>query len=492
MVLVFSGMLAGIGAFMIVFFPRGMAAQAERSTKARAVSIVEVMATAVGPSIEFEDAEHAASILAWLETTHDARFAWLQRGDGVRFAAWHPERAPKDMSWPAAANLRSDGDLLVTSIPVRGEGGAMGMLHVGFSLDDLHRERVQLQKTVAIVAIVVVLIGVFATLVAVRFIVRPIRRLTATARKIAAGSSPAELPELAGPDEIAELATALRAMVERLNELSQQELMRASRHAGMAEVATGVLHNVGNILNSVNVTVELLREGDRSMSVQRLTQLKSILEKLDPKTLDATKVAALVKFTDVLATSLAGERAATIEKIDTLRGHVDHIKRVVSMQNAYARQTSVIEVARVRGLVEEAVEIALPPARRAALTLEIDVPDAHAKFDRHRALQIVVNLIANARDAVATTDGPKQVAISGTMENGKLTISVRDSGIGFTPETGQKLFAAGFTTKQQGHGYGLHSSALAARQLGGELRAKSDGLGRGATFSLVLPLLEAS
>jgi signal transduction histidine kinase len=492
MVIVFSGMLAGIGAFMIAFFPRGMAAQAERATESRAVSIVEVMATAVAPAIEFDDAEHARSILGWLTTTRDARFAWIQRADGASFAAWHPDRVPRGTAWPNAAQVRSDGEMLVASVPVRGESGVQGMLHVGFSLDALRHERGDLQKTVAIVAGIVVLVGVIATLVAVSFIVRPIRRLTATARKIAAGSSPAELPELAGPDEIAELAAALRAMLERLNEQNQQELMRASRHAGMAEVATGVLHNVGNILNSVNVTVELLREGHGNAPIQRVSQLRDILGKLDATTLDAKRIGALVKFTDALASTLAAERTATLEKVDTLRDHVDHIKRVVAMQNAYARQTSVIEVARVRGLVEEAIEIALPPARRAAIAVEVDVPDAQLEFDRHRALQIVVNLIANARDAVAANDGPKQIAIQTTVAGGKLAIAVRDSGIGFTPETAERLFAAGFTTKPQGHGYGLHSSALAARQLGGELRARSDGLGCGATFTLVLPIPEVS
>jgi signal transduction histidine kinase len=281
-------------------------------------------------------------------------------------------------------------------------------------------------------------------------------------------------------------------MLERLNEQNQQELMRASRHAGMAEVATGVLHNVGNILNSVNVTVELLREGHGNAPIQRVSQLRDILGKLDATTLDAKRIGALVKFTDALASTLAAERTATLEKVDTLRDHVDHIKRVVAMQNAYARQTSVIEVARVRGLVEEAIEIALPPARRAAIAVEVDVPDAQLEFDRHRALQIVVNLIANARDAVAANDAPKQIAIQATVVGGKLSIAVRDSGIGFTPETAERLFAAGFTTKPHGHGYGLHSSALAARQLGGELRARSDGLGCGATFTLVLPVPEVS
>jgi signal transduction histidine kinase len=492
LVVVFCGMLAGIGAFMIVFFPRGMAAQAERSTEARAVSIVEVMATAVAPALEFDDAEHATAILGWLASTSDARFAVLRRNDGAPFATWHPERIPAGLDLPTAFRVRVTAQLLVASIPVRAVAGGEGTLHVAFSLDALARERKDLQRTVAVVAGLVVLVGVVATLLAVTLIVRPIRRLTVTARKIAAGELPPELPKLAGTEEIAELAVALRAMIERMHEQNQQELLQASRHAGMAEVATGVLHNVGNILNSVNVTVELMREGDRGGSVQRISQLRDVLAKLEPATLDATRIAALVKFTEILVGSLEAERAASVAKLETLRGHIDHIKRVVAMQNAYARQTSVVEATRLRALVDEACEIAVPPSRRAALALHIDTPDAIVRIDRHRALQIIVNLIANARDAVSGVDGSKEITIACTIADDKLVIAVRDSGIGFTAETGRKLFAAGFTTKPHGHGYGLHSSALAARQLGGELLANSEGAGRGATFSLVLPSPEVT
>ena len=492
LVVVFCGMLAGIGAFMIVFFPRGMAAQAERSTEARAVSIVEVMSTAIAPALEFDDAEHASTILGWLGSTSDARFAVLRRDDGAPFATWHPERIPAELAWPSASRVRVTSKLMIASIPVRAVGGGKGTLHVAFSLDALAKERKDLQRTVVIVAGLVVLVGVIATLLAVTLIVRPIRRLTMTARKIAMGSLPPELPKLAGTEEIAELAVALRAMIERMHEQNQQELLQASRHAGMAEVATGVLHNVGNILNSVNVTVELMREGDRGGSVHRVSQLRDVLAKLEPGSLDANRLAALVRFAEVLVSSLEAERAASVSKLETLRGHIDHIKRVVSMQNAYARQTSVVETTRLRPLIDEACEIAIPPSRRGALTLQIEATDAIVRIDRHRALQVIVNLIANARDALSGTDGAKQITVACTSADGKLVIAVRDTGIGFTAETGRKLFAAGFTTKPHGHGYGLHSSALAARQLGGELLASSDGEGRGATFSLVLPSPEVT
>jgi signal transduction histidine kinase len=112
-------------------------------------------------------------------------------------------------------------------------------------------------------------------------------------------------------------------------------------------------------------------------------------------------------------------------------------------------------------------------------------------LDRHRVLQILVNLLANARDSVTTHKraGAKEVRITvdGLVETGWIELSVEDSGGGIAPESLLQIFNAGFTTKPRGHGYGLHSSALAAEQLGGTLRCTSAGLGHGARFVLRVP-----
>ena len=488
MVIAFGGLLAGIGAFMVGFFPRGMSEQAQQSTETRALAITTVISTAIAPAIEFEDAEHASTILAWLTTTEDARFAVLRGPSGATFATWGRERVPSSIDWPSSPGVALGGRLVIASVPVSGMADATGMLHIGFSLDALERERDRLVWTATIASAIVVGIGLLATLLAATLIVRPIRRLTVTAQQVGRGDLPPELPRLRGPGEISELAAALQTMLERVHQQNQQELLRASRHAGMAEVATGVLHNVGNILNSVNVTVELLREGVRGGGVDRMRQLHQIVTKLEAGSVDAKQLAALAQFVEVIRQAHDADRTATLAKLDSLRSHIDHIKRVVAMQNAYARQNSVVETARLGDLVNEAVEIALPASRRGKIAVDIDVSDdAQLAIDRHRVLQIVVNLIANARDAVADAE-TQRIAIAGRVTDGKLAISVRDSGVGFTPETAKRLFGAGFTTKPRGHGYGLHSSALAAQQLGGELTADSPGSGLGATFTLVLPL----
>ena len=113
--------------------------------------------------------------------------------------------------------------------------------------------------------------------------------------------------------------------------------------------------------------------------------------------------------------------------------------------------------------------------------------------DRHKVLQILVNLIRNAKYACDDSGHPDKV-ITLRIESGVpgVRISVIDNGIGIPSENMGRIFNHGFTTRESGHGFGLHSAALAAQELGGCLRAESDGPGRGAMFVLDLPLAPAA
>jgi len=116
-----------------------------------------------------------------------------------------------------------------------------------------------------------------------------------------------------------------------------------------------------------------------------------------------------------------------------------------------------------------------------------DVPEI--VVEKHKVLQILVNLLRNAKyacEASGRTD--KEVVIRILNQAGAVQIAVADNGVGIHPEHLGRIFSHGFTTKKDGHGFGLHSGALAAKDLGGALRVDSDGPGRGATFTLDLPI----
>lgn len=492
MVLLFGALLAAIGVFMIVFFPARMAEQARTQAEQRAISLSQVMATALGPAIEFDDADNAKSILCWLDGTPDAQFAMVRVANRRLFATWHDASVPAVYTWQDDRMVEQTGDLLVINVPIRGQTDGKGTLHVGFSLAHLAEQQAETRETVALTSALVFAAGLLGTLLFAAIVVRPIRALSGTARKIANGQLPPVMPEVQGGDEITELAASLRAMLEKVHHESQAELVAASRHAGMAEVATGVLHNVGNVLTSVNVSLELLRERTVGMPIERLVKLHDLLGKTP--SLDKEKLEVTRNYVGVVAEAFAQYQRDAAKDLSGLAGHVEHIKRVVSMQNAYARVRSVVESARVPALINEAIELGCPPQRRRDIAVAVDIApqlDEAIQIDRHRVLQILVNLISNARDAVTGRANPK-IQIVVTRGGHRLAISVTDNGVGISEAQLQRVFSAGFTSKPHGHGYGLHSSALTARQLGGALGVESEGEGQGARFTLTVPIEETA
>jgi signal transduction histidine kinase len=117
-------------------------------------------------------------------------------------------------------------------------------------------------------------------------------------------------------------------------------------------------------------------------------------------------------------------------------------------------------------------------------------PESRVVIDRHKTLQILVNLISNAKHAVEATESQKgRIVLLAHLESDDkmIRMEVVDDGIGIPQENMVKIFHHGFTTKKNGHGFGLHGCALAAKQMGGTLTAASEGVGRGAMFSLLVP-----
>jgi signal transduction histidine kinase len=114
-----------------------------------------------------------------------------------------------------------------------------------------------------------------------------------------------------------------------------------------------------------------------------------------------------------------------------------------------------------------------------------------AKIDKHKVLQILVNLIRNAKHSFdGVKEDKKQITLGITKTDDRLQIAITDNGIGIPPENLLRIFNHGFTTKKNGHGFGLHSGALTAKELGGTLTAFSEGTGRGSKFTLEFPITE--
>jgi PAS domain S-box-containing protein len=290
-----------------------------------------------------------------------------------------------------------------------------------------------------------------------------------------------------------DITQAKRAESE-LAELNRQ-IAEAQRQAGMAEVATGVLHNVGNVLNSVNVSATLVRDQLAASKLQSLLKATALMrERISDLDTFLTQDPQGRKLPDFLLKAtehVATEHRRWQVELACLSKNLEHIKEIVAMQQSYARLSGVVEPLAPHELVEDALRINEVALGRHGIRVTRQFETAPiVAVDKHKALQILINLIRNAKQAIeANNRDEKELTLSiANQANGQVAIAVRDSGVGIAPENLTRIFSHGFTTKKGGHGFGLHSAANAAREMGGQLSVQSDGPGKGATFVLRLPV----
>jgi PAS domain S-box-containing protein len=299
--------------------------------------------------------------------------------------------------------------------------------------------------------------------------------------------------KIAGTIGISRDITELKEAEAKLEEVNKQ-LLHTSHQAGMAEVATSVLHNVGNVLNSVNVSTTLVSEQLRGSKVLFVRKIADMFESnakdlagfltKDPKGMK------IVPYLSTLSNSLLAEQAKMAEELEHLRKQVEHIKEIIAMQQNFAKVSGVAEAVLATELVEDAIRI-----NSSSLTWhEVKIiRDFRAKptlnIERHKVMQVLVNLIRNAKQACdETSSDSKTVVVRITEAARRVSFSIVDNGVGIPGENLARIFAHGFSTKKDGHGFGLHSAALSAKELRGTLIASSAGLGLGATFVLNLPI----
>jgi len=283
----------------------------------------------------------------------------------------------------------------------------------------------------------------------------------------------------------------------RLNEAlakANAELVETSRLAGLAEMATGILHNIGNALNSVNTSCSIALDAVRKSKASGVARAAQLLTEQganaghflenDPR---GQKFPA---YLTQLGEHLQGEQSQLLKELEELRDKVDHINQIVANQQSYAQVSGLIENIDPAELVEFALklsEASLTRHKVNAVRNYDKVPPVQVQ--RQKAVQILVNIIRNAKEsmgAAGRTDKILNLRLR-CPSPGKVIISITDNGKGIPPDDLSRIFSFGFTTKPGGHGYGLHNSALAAREMKGNLSVESEGLDKGASFHLELP-----
>jgi two-component system, NtrC family, sensor kinase len=286
---------------------------------------------------------------------------------------------------------------------------------------------------------------------------------------------------------------------ERTSELrkTQGELVATARQAGMAEIATNVLHNVGNVLNGVNVSAGLVGTQLKNSKVKGLTRAVGMMDEHvddlgDFLTRDA-KGKLLPGYLRELAQALQAEHAVMTEELGALGKSVDHIKNVIATQQSYAGTSRHLESLELGVLVDDALRMNAGALTRHKVGVVNNITGLPALLlDKNRLLLILVNLISNAKQAMNdNAESHPCITLDASIVDGAaLHITVADNGEGIAPENMTRVFAHGFTTRKTGHGFGLHSCVLAAQEMGGTLTVHSDGVGQGACFTLDIPVVE--
>jgi len=287
-----------------------------------------------------------------------------------------------------------------------------------------------------------------------------------------------------------------RVAAEERERQLQKQLREASYQSGMAEVATGVLHNVGNILNSLGVSSSTVRARLRTSQFDRVARVAGMLDANRDTLRDFfasdPRGQRLPQYLSALSGRLRNDIDDLGHELDAIDGHIQYLREIVQAQQSFARNGGAEEAVNVRELLATALTLKGQELHDVQITRDIpDLPEVWT--DRYKLLQIIVNFVGNASDAIAGNEpAKKQIAIRARLTDDWLEIAVEDFGVGIAPDLLGRIWEFGFTTKTHGHGFGLHSAAVAAQQLGGSVTASSPGPGQGACFSVKIPARTAN
>ncbi|MDP1880504.1 MAG: response regulator, partial [Parachlamydiaceae bacterium] len=286
----------------------------------------------------------------------------------------------------------------------------------------------------------------------------------------------------------------LRQKLEEKNSKLNTELVIAARHAGMADIAASVLHNIGNALNSVSTSTTLVGQKVSSSKVSNLFEISRLLEERES---DVNAFIAndpqgqrIPKYITKLSEMWKNDKEYLSGEINTVQKGITHIKEIINKQNSLSKALGATDSIIVSILIDDALILSKTIYSNINISIKRDFnPIKEVINDRVKLLQILVNLIKNGIESILEKNPEhKEITLSiREKDNAHFNIQLSDNGVGIEKENLEKIFSFGFTTKKDGHGFGLHSSAISIQDMGGNLSVTSNGLGKGATFTITLP-----
>ncbi len=271
---------------------------------------------------------------------------------------------------------------------------------------------------------------------------------------------------------------------------AQKELVEKAHQSGMADIATGVLHNVGNLLNSVKSSIEAIEGVLVGSPVDGLSKANKLLgehmDRLEEFIRNDPRGKNLLRYFIKIEAPIQNAFNQIRQDVKRVIERINIIDDVIAAQQSYAGVGGLSEKAGLADIIEDTLTMQSGTFERHKIRLIRDYSEVpEILVQKTKLIHIIVNLVKNAKDAmVAVAPENKVLTLAITRDDRAIFVRVTDSGCGIPPENITKIFSHGFTTKNGGHGFGLHSCANYMKEMGGEMWAESEGLGKGASFVL--------
>jgi signal transduction histidine kinase len=497
---------------MVFVLQQRLERQSRAWVESRSLGVARLLAIAAGPSVDFDDEASAAIALRQLEAVSGASYAALHRADWSVLAAWREDRSPPHWRELASARVMFDAALVHVSVPVASRVGPPATLKVGFDLKELAQRQAEVRWLTIVAGIFLFLLAAMVGVAGNLLLVRPIKRVTQVARRIAAGEELARQDlDLRRGDELGTLVRAFDVMLRRLAEqraelqlrgeatlllnatlesrvaertnalasanlelgsrlaelkAAQQQLVVSERRAGIGQMAAGVAHEINNPLSYVSGNLDFVA-----------SQLAEVREALS-RTGDDGRTEALRALANV-APAVADARQGATRVHQIVRG-----LKTFSRGDDDVRTTVDIEVA-----LSAAAEMAMHEIKhRARLEWELG-PLPRVEASEVRLTQVFLNLLVNAAQAIPAGQAGDVVRVKAyTGVGGQAVVEVSDTGTGISPEAQGRLFEPFFTTKPPGvgTGLGLSISLGIVTSYGGTIDVESEP-GKGSCFRVRLP-----
>jgi len=283
--------------------------------------------------------------------------------------------------------------------------------------------------------------------------------------------------------------------------LLNKNLVNSARQAGMAEIAINVLHSVGNVLNSLNISSDILYKKIRNIDIAQLEKLANFLKNDQSEEIQlfvkSEKGAKILEFLELSGQKLNNDKVELFNEVRDLKKYVFEVMKIIEAQQSNSKPTTVISNFVISIVIDSILSQYKDQLKLNEIIVIQEDKGLSITTDEYQFSKIVQNLIQNAIDSLyarhASENIPKKITISSQLcDHDKVAIEVADNGIGIHLEDINLIFNARFSTKHDHNGLGLHYSAITAKKLGGNLTVSSDGLGKGAIFKLIIPLVYES